>query len=391
MNKTLAGGLAALFLFATLLVYLPWPGPWLSPVFFLAGGAILLARLRQTRSVAPTSESPAVSPEVLHSVEIQEVFPASTIEQIQKLRAVVELAEGLKNLVVRDTEAAAVQLTGALFSLVQNSKEVSAHIEQSLTFITDGDVGLGKTLANLEEQVQVFAALSSHFSEVKTNLASDIQALTKAVGSINQFSGTLSDLADQTNVLAINASIEAARVGVHGRGFAVIAGHVQALAKHSKDISDKMAQTIREVVSNVEQSFVRQQDRIGDSEALIRGAEQTLRTWASQVGPQLSEVEALVGESRRRAEVVTGQLGEVTVSLQFQDRTRQILDHLTEVIQDATDDLLSAVPQDLSPPSPQVRTQAFEQASKRFTVREEWAIGSAQASAPIPSKTVELF
>lgn len=389
MNKTVSGWSAALVILGVLAGFLPGWGPWLVLVFVTPGWLLLVFRgYPPPQPVAQVVEAPAPAPEV--RIEVQEIIPPGVVEDLQKFRGSLSLLGGLKSLVVRDTEAAVVQLTEALFTLVGNSKDVSSHIEKSLSFITDGESGLGRTVANLEEQVRVFEALSGHFGQVRAGLEADIGALTQAVGSINQFSGTLSDLADQTNVLAINASIEAARVGVHGRGFAVIANHVQNLAKNSNDISEKMARTIREVVGNVENSFARQTKRIDEAEAMISRSEHELRRWSNHVGPQVSEVQRMIAEARQLAQVVTEELGEVTVSLQFQDRTRQVLDHMAQILDDASVRLIQAAslpPGDL--PARYLEA-AFQEASRHFTVREEWALGPGQTGSP-RSSSVELF
>lgn len=391
MNKSVVSWSAVLLVSGVVLSFLPGLGPWVAPVFVVSSWFLVLLWGRLL--VAPSVEvaAPILPPsEPASHIEYRDVVPPSLQDHLQKFRGSVELLGGLKGLVVRDTEEAVVRLTQALFALVENSKEVSAHLERSLAFITDGDSGLGKTVANLDQQVKVFESLANHFHQVKAGLGTDIDSLTRAVGSINQFSGVLSDLADQTNVLAINASIEAARVGVQGRGFAVIANHVQSLAKSSKDISDKMAQTVREVVGNVEASFARQTRRIDESEILIHRSESELRRWADHVGPQVAEVQAMIGDSRKLAEVVTQELGDVTVSLQFQDRTRQILDHMAQILEEDTVQLVKSADVSPGPVPPAARQAAFETASRHFTIREEWSLGPSHGTVA-DSKSVELF
>jgi len=396
MKKAFVGGSAVLLILGAVLALVPPPWSWSSPVLILA--AWLLVVLAHPRPLPPSDvpvAKPVTGPEPmpLPSAQVQEVLFPNVSDDLQRHRAVLQLLDGLKTLVVTDTESAVVQLTEVLFALVKNSKDVSQHMEKSLSFITDGDSGLGKTVSNLEEQVRVFEVLSGRFSQLKEGLASDIGALTKAVGSINQFSDTLSDLADQTNVLAINASIEAARVGIHGRGFAVIATQVQILAKNSKEISEKMARTVREVVASVENSFGRQGAKIEESEALIHHSETGLRRWADHVGPQLREAGGMVNEARRLSDLVTQELNDLTVSLQFQDRTKQILDHMSQVLADSTVRLVESAGLAGANVPAQLRDEALTQASRHFTIREEWALTPtiSQAQDIRPSRAVELF
>lgn len=368
----------------------PFPGPLVTVVLAAAGWLLLV-----TKGLVPPAP-PAAAPElpveiVQRPPEVREVVPPSLVDELERFRARVEVIVHLKGLVVTDTEAAVLRLTNALFTLVANSKDVSSHIERSLAFLTDGDSGLKKTVNNLEEQVAVFETLATHFKEVKESLSNDIGSLTQTVGNINQFSETLSDLADQTNVLAINASIEAARVGLHGRGFAVIATQVQALARNSKEISEKMARTVQEVVANVESSFGRQVNRIHEADQLIVRSEQELRRWADHVGPQMAEIGAMVEDSRRLAQVVTGELNDVTVSLQFQDRTRQVLDHLERVVAQANDALAGVTGLGDHPVPGALRDEAFQAAAQHFTVKEEWAAVPTLRPSPSGAKSVEVF
>jgi len=391
VNKNVLVASGAFVVVGMISVLLPFPGPWLMPVLVgigWVGGVMIRKKPPQEVALAPV-----VPPEVPVSViEVREVVPRGLLDDVERYRASVDVLRGLQNLVVTETEAAVVRLTQGLFTLVHNSQDVSSHIEKSLGFLTSGDSGLGNTLGNLEGQLQVFDRLAQQFGQLKAALGVDIEALTKAVRSINEFSGTLTDLADQTNVLAINASIEAARVGLHGRGFAVIATQVQTLAKHSKTIADQMAKTVRDVVTNVETSFDRQTRRIQESEALIVHSQQELQQWAGHVTPQLETVSRMIDEARRLAQVVTSELGEVTVSLQFQDRTKQLLEHLDALLVQVSDRLIGSAGLGTQSVPRELRTEAFQTASRLFTVREEWdLVADAKFGNSRAPKPVELF
>ena len=403
MNKNVAGS-AVLAAVGMAAVLLPSPGPWLMPVLVISAWVWLATTrsgfVRPAVSVdasSPTSVKAPAPPAVEISLDsnielhpdVVETLPDGLADNLHRYHAGLEVLRGLKQLAVSDTETSVLRLTEALFVLVANSKEVSAQIEKSLGFISGG-TGLGRTLSNLESQVEVFQTLGVHFGQLKEGLAADIESLGKAVGSINRFSDTLSDLADQTNVLAINASIEAARVGIHGRGFAVIAAQVQGLAKNSKDIAETMARTIGEVVSSVGDSFERQKQRIQDSQNLIAGSDAQLRQWAGQAAPQLAEAESMVLASRQLSSAVTEQLNEVTVSLQFQDRTKQILDHLALVLDESSARVIDSARLGTVPEA--LRDEALRSASRHFTVKEEWSLVPEGASRDTGAgKTVELF
>src|SRR5207248_11757909 len=81
--------------------------------------------------------------------------------------------------------------------------------------------------------------------------ADEVRALNTTLSDINGFVATVAQIADQTNLLALNAAIEAARAGEAGRGFAVVADEVRKLAEESQQATDDIVQMTGTVTSRV--------------------------------------------------------------------------------------------------------------------------------------------
>lgn len=109
------------------------------------------------------------------------------------------------------------------------------------------------TLRGKNELTKVTAAFQS-ISERTTEQEDQIEELQERAGSIGKVSRLIRELADQCNLLAVNATIEAARAGDHGRGFAVVANEVRQLASQTKQSADDINHFIQSILDSVKQT-----------------------------------------------------------------------------------------------------------------------------------------
>src|SRR5438552_10656245 len=118
--------------------------------------------------------------------------------------------------------------------------EVSAVAEQSATLAGSGHVGLTR----MEESMH-------HIIEAADSINAKLAVLNEKAGNINQMVTTITKIADQTNLLSLNAAIEAEKAGEYGRGFAVVATEIRRLADQAAVATYDIEQLVKDIQSAV--------------------------------------------------------------------------------------------------------------------------------------------
>jgi methyl-accepting chemotaxis protein WspA len=215
--------------------------------------------------------------------------------------------------------------------LVRTMTEVSSVAEHAATLAGDGKVGLTRMEGTMR-----------HVMEAAGSINAKLAVLNERAGNINQVVTTITRVADQTNLLSLNAAIEAEKAGEYGRGFAVVATEIRRLADQTAVATFDIEQMVKEIQSAVS-AGVMGMDKF--SEEVRRGMQDI-----QQIGGQLSEIIHEVQALAPRCEAVNEGMQaqstgaeQITQALgQLSEAARQTVDSLRQSSQ-AIDSLNHAV------------------------------------------------
>lgn len=199
--------------------------------------------------------------------------------------------------------SAVEKMLGNITHIATSTEEVHSRSRESLARSHEGKNSLEQLIAEVS-QVQ----------EAVRHMADSVAAFVDSTQSITTMTQEVREIAEQTNLLALNAAIEAARAGEQGRGFAVVADEVRKLAEKSARSAseiDEITQQITRQSQSVQQSIQRGMAHLDSSRKaadVVSGVLDAANASVTEVGEGLDRIASATAEQRRASEQVTSNI-----------------------------------------------------------------------------------
>ncbi len=248
------------------------------------------------------------------------VINGATVSVDKNMRGFVAVA----NDVDETMKSVAIDINSAVSSLEGMAKSMEVTVERArqgadaAVFKSDATAQNVQTIsAAAEEMSSAIAEVSQQVtrtSQISDQAVASVEGAKKIIhllvdtsGKIGDVVGLIEDIAEQTNLLALNATIEAARAGEAGKGFAVVASEVKQLAGQTAKATEEVREQIRSIqaaTGNVEQSFV----GIGD---IITQINQSMTIVAAALEEQGAASREIASGAEKASAGTTGMVGDV--------------------------------------------------------------------------------
>jgi len=200
-------------------------------------------------------------------------------------------------------------------------------------------------LIELENIINTVVSMINKDSQAENDLAQRVQSLVTQTNEIKNILSLIKDIADQTNLLALNAAIEAARAGEHGRGFAVVADEVRKLAEKTQSSINEIDATIMIVVQNVQDISQEMNQNSEDLQHLTTKTDEMLeilaesKETAQQTTKASEESSVKIISIRKKVTTLSQTMQETLSSTKNTQDISQKLDELGESLQSSSKEL----------------------------------------------------
>lgn len=227
------------------------------------------------------------------------------------------------------------ELQGSFNDLNQTARSQTNLVLEVVHTLQDGaednpendEVSFSTFTRNTQKLLDSFVDQTVDVSVQSMNMMHIINDTTQQMENVVKLLEDVKGISDQTNLLALNAAIEAARAGEAGRGFAVVADEVRTLSQHSNRFSDEIREVVGQASENILLAQETMQKIASKDMSMAMKSKEDVNKMIIKVSDQNTMVTGHLGKVGQATDYINESVGKAIRSLQFEDMLRQIVEH----------------------------------------------------------------
>ena len=254
------------------------------------------------------------------------------VESDEKFNKLTDLCQSILPLWQGQIDDVIEQSTEAINALSVRFSEIVQELSKTLQDVESLESGnkessITEVISNSEAEL---CSLNTNFQLIlssKIELLSEVTQLQSFTEELQMMATDVQGIAGQTNLLALNAAIEAARAGESGRGFSVVADEVRSLSQRSSDTGQQMVGKVDGICGAMDSAVDITESQIDIEKLQVDEAQQLIQDVISRLDLLINQFADSTQLLKNHGEEITNEINDILVSLQFQDRVAQILEH----------------------------------------------------------------
>jgi methyl-accepting chemotaxis protein len=287
--------------------------------------------LKKIRDLVVTIKRQAVT-----LFDIGNDLASNMTETASAINEITANIQSIKGRVINQS-ASATETNATMEQITENINKLNRHVEQQTSSVAQSSSAVEEMLANIQSVTNTLVKNSANVNELMSasevgknglqEVAADIQEIARESEGLLEINSVMENIASQTNLLSMNAAIEAAHAGEAGKGFAVVADEIRKLATSSSDQSKTISVVLKKIKNSI--------DKITNSTNNVLNKFEAIDSRVKTVADQEENIRNAMEEQGQGSKQILEAIGQVNViTQQVKSGSEEMLEGSKEILKE---------------------------------------------------------